>query len=80
MTALGPDPEPVASPGEGVALHRRPDRRLRVLEKALAAFLLFAVLAITVVLLGLQWLGNQSTASSAPLSTGHSLVSEVQPS
>jgi nicotinic acid mononucleotide adenylyltransferase len=31
-------------------------------------------------LLGLQWLGDQGTASSAPISTTYSLISEVQPS
>jgi hypothetical protein len=35
---------------------------------------------VTVLLLGLQWLGNQGTVSSAPIPTTHSLISEVQPS
>jgi hypothetical protein len=80
MTALGPRPEPAVTTGQHVAAHRRPDRRTRTLEKALAALMLFLAFAITVVLLGLQWLGDQSTASSAPKPASYSLVSEVQPS
>lgn len=53
---------------------------MRTLEKVLAALLLFLAFVITVVLLGLQWLGNQSTAGSVSYPTSYSLVSEVQPS
>jgi hypothetical protein len=41
---------------------------------------LLVAFLVTVLLLGLQWLGNQGTVSSAPISTTHSLISEVQPS
>lgn len=61
--------------------HGRSHQRTRALEKALAALLLLAAFVVTVVLLGLQWLGNQSTASPAGASSfSLSLVSEVQPS
>jgi hypothetical protein len=79
MTALGPSSEPVAT-GEHVAAHRRPDRHRRNLEKALAAFLLFVAFTATVVLIGLQWLGNQSKTSAAPVQTSYLLLREVQPS
>lgn len=62
------------------ARHRRSDQRRRNLEKALAALVLFLAFAVTVVLLGLQWLGNQGQASLAPISTSHTFLSEVQPS
>lgn len=80
MTALGPRPEPAVVTGQHLAGHRRSDRRVRTLEKVLAALLLFLAFVITVVLLGLQWLGNQSTAGSVSYPTSYSLVSEVQPS
>jgi len=59
------------------ARHKRSDQRRRNLEKALAALVLFLAFAVTVVLLGLQWLGNQGTASSAPISASHMITSEV---
>ncbi len=47
----------------------------------MGAFVLFVAFAVTVVLLGLQWLGNQGTAiSSAGVGAGHSIISEVQAS
>jgi hypothetical protein len=45
-------------------------------EKVFAALLLFIAFAVTVILLGLQWLGNQSApAPAAPAE--HSLAAEV---
>ena len=79
-TAVGTHSGHGVPPDARAARHRRPDQRGRALEKALAAFVLFLAFAVTVVLLGLQWLGNQGTASSAGLGTGHSYVSEVQAS
>lgn len=79
MTALGPRPEPAAVTGKHVAAQHHLGRRTRMLEKALAALLLLVAFVITVVLLGLQWLGNQSTAAPAH-PTSYSLISEVQPS
>jgi hypothetical protein len=79
-TALGPGPEPAVPPGARSVAHRRSDRRKRSLEKVLAALLLLVALAVTVVLLGLQWLGNQGTTSSASISASHTFTSEVQPS
>ena len=57
---------------------KRPGRRQRAREKVLAALVLFVAFAVTVVLLGLQWLGNQGNSSAAPV-TSHTLISEVQP-
>ena len=62
------------------ARHKRPGQRRRRLEQALVAAALFVAFAVTVVLLGLQWLGNQGTASSAAIHAGHSFTSEVQAS
>jgi hypothetical protein len=76
-SALGAHPEPAVTPGPHTGKHKRSDRRQRTTEKILAALVAFLV---TVLLLGLQWLGNQGTVSSAPISTTHSLISEVQPS
>jgi len=42
----------------------------------LAALVLLVAFAVTLVLLGLQWLGNQSSASSVQV-TGNALISEV---
>lgn len=67
---------------DGFPLHsvrRRLDRRRRRLEKVLAALVLFVAFAVTVVLLGLQWSGNQSSPSAAH-TTGSTYISEVQPS
>ena len=50
-----------------------------MLEKTLAALVLVVAFLVTVVLLGLQWLGNQSTALPAHPAS-YSLISEVQPS
>lgn len=61
-------------------LHRRPDRRRRLVEKVLAAVLLFVAFLVTVVLLGLQWLGTQSAGTSAPPPAPRSLTSEVHTS
>lgn len=80
MTALGPRPEPAVATGQHAAAHRRSDRRARTFEKVLAALVLFIAFAVTVILLCLQWLGSQSTASSAPPIPSFPLVSEVQPS
>lgn len=79
-SALGAQPEPAVMPSPHTAKHRRPDRRRRTTEKVLAALVLLVAFLVTVVLLGLQWLGNQGTVSFAPLSTTHSITSEVQPS
>jgi hypothetical protein len=77
-TVPGARPErPGAHARHGAA--RRSGRRKRTAEKVLAALVLFVAFAVTVVLLGLQWLGNQGTRSAVPL-TSHTLVSEVQPS
>ena len=46
----------------------------------LAVLVLLIAFAVTVILLGLQWLGNQGTASSAPISASQTLISEVQAS
>ena len=78
MTALGSGPGAAPAPGQRSAAHRRSDRRARSAEKALAAVVLFLAFAVTAVLLGLQWLGNQSTA--APERTGYALVLGVHPS
>jgi hypothetical protein len=79
MTAAAEaSPKPAASRAPGSVLHRRSDRHRRTVEKVIAALVLLAALAITVVLLGLQWLGNQSTGSSAPPLHAHTLTSEVQ--
>jgi len=40
------------------------------------ALVLFVAFAVTVALLGLQWLGNQGTSTALPL-TSHHPVSEV---
>ncbi|HMK98266.1 MAG TPA: hypothetical protein VK425_12015 [Acidimicrobiales bacterium] len=56
---------------------RRLDRRRRTVEKVVAALVLLAAFAVTVVLLGLQWLGNQGGASTAPV-PGNALIREVQ--
>jgi uncharacterized membrane protein YfbV (UPF0208 family) len=50
------------------------------MEKVLAALVLLAAFVVTVVLLGLQWLGNQSSASSAPVPASQTITSEVQAS
>jgi uncharacterized membrane protein YfbV (UPF0208 family) len=63
-----------------VAAHRRSARRARALEKALAALLLLAAFVVTVVLLGLQWLGNQTATAPPVHSTSYSLFTEVLPS
>jgi hypothetical protein len=66
------------------ARHRRPDRHRRSVEKALAVLVLLVAFAVTVTLLGLQWLGSQSNATSAPavgaVLSHKAFVSEVQPS
>ncbi|HTV12327.1 MAG TPA: hypothetical protein VME20_10775 [Acidimicrobiales bacterium] len=61
------------------SINRRLNRRRRAVERALAVLVLLIALAVTVVLLGLQWLGNQGSASAAQ-PTGNALISEVQPS
>ena len=78
-TALGAGPQPTASPTSRGGKHRL-GRRRRAREKVLAVFVLLIAFAVTVVLLGLQWLGNQGTASSAPISARQPLISEVQAS
>jgi hypothetical protein len=66
------------------ARHRRSGQRRRNLERALAVLVLFAAFLTTVILLGLQWLGSQGSASSAPVFTqtgaSHLLPSEVHTS
>ena len=79
-SALGAHPEPAVKPGPHTGKHKRSDRRQRTTEKILAGLVLLMAFLVTVLLLGLQWLGNQGTVSSAPISTTHSLISEVQPS
>lgn len=74
-TALGARPDRPGTHGRHRPA-RRSDRRRRTAEKVVVALLLFVALAVTVVLLGLQWLGNQSTTSMAP-PTSHTLISEV---
>ncbi len=78
-TALGAGPQPAVTPSTRGAKHGL-GKRQRTREKALAAFVLLIAFAVTVVLLGLQWLGNQGTASSAPISASQTLNSEVQAS
>ena len=78
-TALGAGPTPTASPTSRGGKHGL-GRRRRAREKVLAVFVLLIAFAVTVVLLGLQWLGNQGTASSAPISASQTLNSEVQAS
>ena len=78
-TALGAGPQPTASPSSRGGKHRL-GRRQRAREKVLAALVLLIAFAVTVILLGLQWLGNQGTASSAPISASQTLISEVQAS
>jgi hypothetical protein len=80
ITALRARPEPDDGTAAHLALHRRPDRRKRTAEKVLAGLLLFLVFAVTVVLLGLQWLGNQNVTGYAPVPTTGPIISEVQPS
>jgi type VI protein secretion system component VasF len=79
-TALGPRTGTALEPGTRTRMQRRSDRRRRRLETFIAALVLLAAFIVTVVLLGLQWLGSQSEASLAPLPTSHMFVSEVQPS
>jgi hypothetical protein len=80
-TALGDQPEPGVAAITHGARHRRLDRRKRTAEKVLAVLLLFAAFAVTVVLLGLQWLSNQGNASAASVLTSQTLhTSEVRPS
>jgi hypothetical protein len=81
-TAFGAQPDTTAtaevSPADLKKNHF--SRRKRTTEKVLAALFLVAGFVVTVVLLGLQWLGNQSSASSAPIHTSHTYISEVRPS
>jgi hypothetical protein len=83
-SAVGAPSGPSVPPEAYGARHRRPDQRRRNLEKFFAALALFAAFAATVVLLGLQWLGSQSSASSAPVfapaNASHPFTSEVQAS
>jgi hypothetical protein len=79
-TALGPRTETVLAPGPRSRIQRRSDRHRRRVETLIAVLVLLIAFAVTVALLGLQWLGSQSEASLAPLSTSHLSVSEVQPS
>jgi hypothetical protein len=84
-TALGSNPEPAlttlaGTPDLRTRSQRRSDRRKRKTEKIVAVLVLLIAFLVTVVLLGLQWLGNQGQASIAPISTSHTFLSEVQPS
>ena len=72
-TALGARPQPPSTHGRHSAAWRSAKRK-RTAEKVLVAVVLFVALAVTVVLLGLQWLGNQS-ANSAITRTSHTLIS-----
>jgi len=73
MTAtVGPQPGSYARHSAS----RHPDRRRRTLEKLLAGLVLLVAFAITMALLGLQWLGNQSNSSAAGV-TGNAIVSQV---
>ncbi|MGP8208301.1 MAG: hypothetical protein ACLQVK_20015 [Acidimicrobiales bacterium] len=78
-TALGAGPQPAVTPS---SRRTKPGlgRRQRTREKVLAALVLLMAFVVTVVLLGLQWLGNQGTATSAPISASRTLISEVQAS
>lgn len=78
-TALGAGPQPAVTPSSHGAKHGL-GRRRRTREKVLAALVLLIAFVVTVVLLGLQWLGNQGTATSAPISASPTLISEVQAS
>ena len=80
-TALGPRPETAVVPDRAYpeAEAVRPAQANR-LEKVIAGLVLLVAFAVTVVLLGLQWLGSQGEASLAPIPTSHMFVSEVQPS
>ncbi len=77
MTAASPAQAGLPTHG---GLHRRPDRRRRLVEKVLAAVLLLVAFLVTVVLLGLQWLGTQSSSGSAPPPATRSFTSEVHTS
>jgi hypothetical protein len=78
-TALGAGPQPDVTPSARGARHGL-GKRQRTREKVLAVFVLLIAFVVTVVLLGLQWLGNQGTATSAPISASQTLISEVQAS
>ena len=78
-TALWAGPQPAASPSSRGTRHGL-GRRQRTREKVLAALVLLIAFIVTVVLLGLQWLGNQGTATSAPIPASPPLISEVQAS
>jgi type VI protein secretion system component VasF len=84
-SALGARPEPASktsadTPDLRTRSQRRSDRRRRRTEKIIAVVVLFIAFLVTVVLLGLQWLGNQGQAGLAPIQTSHMFLSEVQPS
>ena len=78
-TALGAGPQPAVTPSSRGTKHGL-GRRQRTREKVLAALVLLIAFVVTVVLLGLQWLGNQGTATSAPISASRTFISEVQTS
>ena len=78
-TALGAGPRPAVTPSSRGRKHGL-GRRRRAREKVLAALVLLVAFMVTVVLLGLQWLGDQGTATSAPISASQKLISEVQAS
>jgi hypothetical protein len=84
-SALGARPEQAFTtladtPDLRTRSQRRSDRRKRRTEKIVAVLVLLVAFLITVVLLGLQWLGNQGQASLAPIPASHTFLSEVQPS
>ncbi len=87
-TALGVNPEPAlatsstapGTPDVRTRSQRRSDRRKRRTEKIVAVLVLLVAFIVTVLLLGLQWLGNQDQASLAPIPMSHTFLSEVQPS
>ncbi|MCL6092013.1 MAG: hypothetical protein M1435_03575 [Actinobacteria bacterium] len=79
-TTAGARPGPGEPPATRGARHRRSDQRRLALEKVLAGLALFVAFAVTVALLGLQWLGNQGTSASVGVQAGHLITSEVQAS
>lgn len=84
-SALGARPEPATTTSTGTpdvasGSLRRSDQRKRRAEKIAAVLVLLIAFLVTVVLLGLQWLGNQGQVSTAPIHASHTFLSEVQAS
>jgi cell division septal protein FtsQ len=72
MTAMTPAPHALARAHGAQGRHRREDPRRRRREKFLVVLVLVAAFVVTVVLVGLQWLGSQATAAALPAQTSHS--------